>query len=236
MKRIAKRHIEFDIITAVPQACESYLNTSMMRKAREKKYITVHVHNLHDYAHDAHRTVDDRPYGGGPGMILKLEPIIECMRNIYPRVQKATRIIMLTPAGEQFTQTMAYDMSMKYKRLILICGHYEGVDERVMNLVDECISVGPYVLTGGELPALTIIDAVARLIPGVLGNDASLLEETNEAGAEYPQYTRPESYSPKRGVKWDVPAVLLSGNHGEIRAWRKGESKQSKYKRGTTHD
>ncbi len=219
-----KNTITFDIITAVPLSLTSYLESSMMRKAQEKGYVIVRSHDLRAYTHDTHKTVDDKPYGGGPGMILKIQPLFECIQKIYPRKKKDTHVILMSPAGLQFTQRIATKWSKEYSRIIIICGHYEGVDARISNLIDETVSVGPYVLTGGELPALTIIDSVSRLIPGVLGNDSSLLEETNESMNEYPQYTRPESFSPKKGVIWDVPDVLLSGNHGEIRKWRESGS------------
>ncbi|MEX0916603.1 MAG: tRNA (guanosine(37)-N1)-methyltransferase TrmD [Candidatus Spechtbacterales bacterium] len=234
--------MRFDILTIFPHMMDSYVNESILKRAQEAGHIQIASHDIREYATDKHRTTDDTPYGGGAGMVMKIEPIYKAVvasALSRPKVTKegvayakGTRVVLLSAKGEQFTQAKAYELS-KYKQVILICGRYEGVDERVADYIaDEEISVGPYVLTGGELPALTIVDAVARLVPGVLGNEESLSEESfsesenwklkiENWGTEYPQYTRPEVFSPKRGVEWRVPEVLLGGNHAEIEKWRK---------------
>lgn len=236
--------MRFDILTIFPRMMDSYTNESILKRAQQAGRIEIATHDIRDYTNDKHRTTDDAPYGGGAGMVMKVEPIYKAVvANSRFKITttkkglkhaKGTRIVLLSAKGEQFTQAKAYELS-KYKQVILICGRYEGVDERVADfIVDEEISVGPYVLTGGELPALTIVDAVARLVPGVLGNEESLKEESfsmdvqysappsEGARREYDQYTRPEVFSPKKGVKWNVPEVLLRGNHAEIKKWRKG--------------
>lgn len=245
--------MRFDILTIFPHMMDSYINESILKRAQEAGHIEIATRDIRDYTKDKHRTTDDAPYGGGAGMVMKVEPIYEAVvasSLSKPKITKeglkhakGTRVILLSAKGEQFTQAKAYELS-KYKQLILICGRYEGVDERVADFIaDEEISVGPYVLTGGELPALTIVDAVARLVPGVLGNEESLKEESFggppsrkasadaahsdqiedlENAREYDQYTRPEVFSPKKGVEWRVPEVLLGGNHAEIEQWRHG--------------
>ncbi len=236
--------IKFDIVTIFPDAFTSYFATSILKRAQEKKRVKIAVHNLRDYTTDKHRTVDASPYGGGAGMVLKVAPLYEAIATLKSKIknQKSThstssesKVILLAAGGKPFDQRMAEKFA-KLDRLILVAGHYEGVDERVMKFVDEAVSVGPYVLTGGELPAMTIVDAVTRLIPGVLGNPESLREESfskkkKEKGleirnskleivAEYPHYTRPEVFVPKKGTRWAVPKILLSGNHKKIADWR----------------
>ncbi len=212
--------MKFDIITIFPEIFNAYLNESIIKRAINKKIIEAKVHNLRDFTADRHRTVDDYPYGGGPGMVMKPEPFFNAVETIksdgIPR-----RTIMLSPQGKVFNQGMALSMSKETQDLILICGRYEAVDERVReNLVDEEISIGDYILTGGELPALVIIDTVARLIPGVLGDERSNEEESFTWGIlDYPQYTRPPEF---RGLM--VPEVLLSGNHKDISNWRRKEA------------
>ena len=179
------------------------------------------THNIRDYTHDRHGTADDYPYGGGAGMVLKPEPIFEAAEHIGQLTGvDNTPVVVLTPQGRPFTQRIAVGLS-EYANLMLICGHYEGIDERVAeNLATDEISIGDYVLTGGELAAMVVVDSVVRLIPGVLGSDESVTDDSHAGGLlEYPQYTRPERY---RG--WDVPPILLSGNHGEIAAWRRRQS------------
>lgn len=206
--------VQFDILTIFPQFFESSLQVSLLGKAITQKKLNVALHNFRDFATDKHKTVDDVPYGGGPGMVLKPEPLVNTIESISGK--KKSKCILLTPRGTLFNQKMARQMA-KLDQLILICGRYEGVDERVCELVvDEEISIGDYVLNGGEVAALVLLETVARLIPGVLGNEASLSHESfNEGLLEYPQYTRPPEL---RGLK--VPKVLLSGNHKEIEAWR----------------
>jgi tRNA (guanine37-N1)-methyltransferase len=207
--------IRFDIITIFPDMFGPILNESILKRAQEKKKVAIHVHDLRDYTADKkHRKVDDRPFGGGPGMVMMAQPLFDAVKTIKAK-RKAT-VIYTSPAGKPFTQFYAKRLT-KVKNLIIICGHYEGVDERVReHLVDEEISIGDYVLTGGEIPAMVLIDAVTRLIPGVLGKEESLLHESFEGNLlEGPQYTRPADF---RGIK--VPDVLLSGNHKTIEMWR----------------
>jgi len=218
--------MRFDIITIFPNIFDSYLNESILKRAQKRGLIKIKIHNLRDYTKDKHKTVDDRPYGGGPGMLLKVEPIYRAIqaiksKNLKTKKLKNFKIILLDPAGKKFDQRMAKRLS-KFKRLVLICGRYEGFDERVKKFVDESISIGDYVLSGGELPAMVIIETIARQIPGVVGHKHALDEETfskNKDYIEYPQYTRPEIF---RGLK--VPKVLLSGNHQKIKEWRKRQT------------
>jgi len=211
--------IRFDILSVFPEMFSSPLQTSLLKKAQEKGLIDVRLWDIRQYAEDKHRMTDDAPYGGGGGMVMKVEPIDRALSAVEP-VPGKTLVILLTPQGETFNQQMAEQFS-QYSRLVLICGHYEGVDERVREyLVEKEVSIGDYILTGGELSALVLVDAVSRLIPGVLGNSESAACDSFSMGMlEYPHYTRPGSY---RG--WDVPDVLLSGNHAEIQRWRRKES------------
>lgn len=220
--------MQFDIITIFPEVFEPYFNTGMIGCAKKKKLAKINLHNLRDYTTDNHRSVDDRPYGGGPGMILKIEPIYKALKKIK-KVSKQ-KIVIMDPAGKKFDQNMARKYS-KLDNIVFLCGRYEGFDKRVEKFIDEKVSVGDYVLTGGELPAMTIIDAVVRLIPGVLNKAESLFEEThNKKGyVEYPQYTRPEEFkinNPESRIKnLRVPKVLLSGDHKKIEEWREKHSK-----------
>jgi tRNA (guanine37-N1)-methyltransferase len=211
--------IRFDILTLFPGMFVSPFDSSLLKKAQEKGLIEIRVHDIRDYAEDKHRMADDYPYGGGNGMVMKVEPVARALDDIIAGADSAT-VILLTPQGEVFNRTVAEELS-KFPRLVMICGHYEGVDERVrLHLADREISIGDYILTGGELPAMVVIDAVSRYIPGVLGNQESAETDSFSKGLlEYPQYTRPADY---RG--WAVPEVLLSGNHREIETWRKKES------------
>jgi len=188
--------------------------------------VEIHLHNIRDYAEDKHRMTDDAPYGGGGGMVMKVEPIDKALTLIAPSRDNAL-VVLLTPQGETFNQKIAEEMS-RHLRIVLVCGHYEGVDERVRgHLVDREISIGDFILTGGELSAMVIIEVVARLIPGVLGNNDSASNDSFSTGLlEYPQYTRPGSYR-----DWQVPEVLVSGNHREIDSWRRKESLRRTYLR-----
>ena len=208
--------LKIDLVTIFPGYFESPLNESLIKKAREKKLLSVAIHDLRDYTDDRHRTVDDKPYGGGPGMVMKPEPIFECVEKIQARAPKGW-VIILDPKGERLTQRLARKLASR-KRLILICGHYEGIDQRVHeHLADQIISVGDFVTMGGEAPALCLIEAVSRLVPGVVGNKNSLTEESFESGElEYPHYTRPREY---RGMS--VPEVVLKGDHQKVAEWRK---------------
>ena len=209
----------FDILTLFPEMFQSPLDSSLLKKAREKGLIEVRLHNIRDYARGRHKVTDDYPYGGGAGMVMKVEPVAEALDALF-RERGRAPVVLLTPQGEPFSQRLAVELA-GHPRLVLICGHYEGVDERVReHLIDREISIGDYVLTGGELPALVIVDALSRLVPGVLGNVASISSESHaEDLLEGPQYTRPDEY---RG--WKVPDVLLTGNHRNIEDWRHRES------------
>lgn len=211
--------MKFIAITLFPDMIESYVNAAILKRAQSAKLIEVRTVNPRSFTADRHQTVDDKPYGGGAGMVMKIEPIYKAVKSVAPRASKKRRIILMSASGRQFSQDVAKEYAANYTELVFICGRYEGVDARVAeHLADEELSVGPYVLTGGELPALIVIDAVSRLVPCVLGNEASLAEEShNEEGVgEYPQYTRPEVFK-----TWNVPEELLSGHHGEIIKWRK---------------
>lgn len=210
-----------DVISAFPEMFNSVLNVSIIKRAAEKKLVNIRIIDLRKYTFDRHRKVDDYPYGGGPGMVMKPEPFFRAVRDVERKGEAGlgSKIILMSPQGQLFTQEKAWELS-KLNHLIILCGHYEGVDERVRQfLADEDISIGDYVLTGGELPAMVLIDAVVRLIPGVLNLD-SLQEESFSSGMlEYPQYTRPRVFE---GM--EVPEILLSGNHEQIKLWRQKES------------
>ena len=217
--------MQIDTVSLFPQMFQSLFSTGIFERAIERNLVKVNIHNIRDYTHDKHHTVDDYPYGGGAGMVLKPDPIFETVESIKSDVSSSQGagvlpIILLTPQGRPFSQQIALELS-RYNHLILICGHYEGVDERVRKyLVTDEISIGDYVLSGGELPAMVVIDAVVRLLPGVLGSEASPLDDSHTTGLlEYPQYTRPPRY---RGCP--VPEVLLSGNHAQIAKWRREQS------------
>jgi tRNA (guanine37-N1)-methyltransferase len=205
--------LKIDVLTLFPKMFEGILDESIIKRAQEKKLVKIKVHNLRDWSADKHKKADDKPYGGGPGMILSCQPIFDAVRKLAgPR----SRVILLSPQGKRLNQTLANRLA-KLKHLILICGHYEGVDDRVRKAIatDE-ISIGEYVLTGGELPAMVLIDAAVRMIPGVLGNRESAENESFQGDLlEYPQYTRPRVY---KGLK--VPGVLLTGDHEKIEQWR----------------
>ena len=207
--------MRIDILTLFPEMFQSPFSTGILKRAIDRGMISVNLHNIRDYTHDKHHTVDDYSYGGGAGMVLKPEPIFEAVESVKPESGEVP-IILLTPQGRLFSQQVAQELS-ECSRLILICGRYEGVDERVhSHLVTDEVSIGDYVLSGGELAAMVVVEAVVRLLPGVLGSEASPLDDSHVAGLlEYPQYTRPAVF---RG--WSVPEVLLSGNHAQIAKWR----------------
>ena len=210
--------MKIDVLTLFPAMFAGPLDESIIKRARESGRLDLTTHNLRDYAHDRHRTVDDRPFGGGPGMLLKPEPLFEAVEGL---AREQTRVILLSPAGRKFSQAIARELA-GFEHLLLVSGHYEGFDERVREqLADDELSIGDYVLTNGALPAMVIVDAVTRLLPGVLGDDESAQEESfNHGLLEYPQYTRPAEF---RGLK--VPDVLLSGNHAEIARWRAAQAR-----------
>ncbi len=214
--------MRFDVLTIFPAMFDSYFGESIIKRARERGLLDIRVHDLRRWAEGRHRKVDDRPFGGGPGMVMAVGPFYRALKELK-RGRAKTRVVLMSAKGRTFSHRDAVRLA-KYGRLILLCGRYEGVDERVAaELADEEISIGNYVLTGGELPAMTVIDAVARQIPGVLGKAESLAEESHSAEGvnEYPQYTRPEVFAAGRKVKWKVPKVLLSGDHKKIAAWRR---------------
>lgn len=218
--------MQFTVLTLFPDIITSYTDQSILKRGQDNSAITINAINIRDFATDKHKTVDDTPYGGGAGMVMKVEPIHRAVQQATNNDLHKKKIVVMSAGGKQFTQQQAAEYA-ELDQLILICGRYEGIDQRVIDhIADEEVSVGPYVLAGGELPALTILEATARLIPGVLGNPASLAEESHNTSPqsatpkntpvkEYPQYTKPETYE-----GWDVPPVLLSGNHKAISQWR----------------
>lgn len=210
--------LRFDVITIFPAMIKPLTQESIIKRAQQKKKIAIHIHDLRDYTLEKHRRVDDRPFGGGPGMVMMAQPIFDVVKKIKGR--RRAKVILMCPTGKPLTQRRAYELT-KSRNLIIICGHYEGVDERVREtMVDETISIGDYVLTGGELPAMVLIDCLTRLVPGVLGRKESLAQESfKDNRLDYPQYTRPANF---RGIK--VPNVLLSGHHKQIEQWRKEQS------------
>ncbi len=212
--------MRIDVLTLFPQMFEAPFNYGVFQRAIDNGRVSVNVHNIRDHTHDKHHTADDYPYGGGAGMVLRPGPIfeaVEAIRDSVPEEERNFPVILLTPQGRLLSQAVALELS-RHPHLVFICGHYEGVDERVReHLATDEISIGDYVLTGGEVPALVVIDAVLRLLPGVLGSEESPLEDSHASGLlEYPQYTRPADF---RG--WMVPEVLLSGNHAQIARWRR---------------
>lgn len=211
------------VITLFPEMFEGVLNSSMLWKAQKEKLVEYKLINLRDFGIGPRKQVDDNPYGGGDGMVLKPEPLFAAVEHAK-ETDPGAQVLLMTLSGETFDQEMAREFAATESGLIIICGHYEGYDERITTLIDKQIRIGEYVLTGGEIPAMVIIDAVTRLIPGVLGGETSALNESfsSEAEVEHPQYTRPEEF---RGLK--VPDVLLSGHHGEIAKWRQSQSKKS---------
>lgn len=212
-----------ETLSVFPDLFEPYMSTSIMGRARAKGLFEFAAHDLRDWTHDRHRTVDDEPYGGGAGMLMKVEPLHEAVRDLASRGEARPRVVFFTPCGEPFSQGVAERLAA-CERLLLVCGRYEGMDERAYALADERLSIGDYVLTGGELPALVVADAVVRLLPGALGDDMSSVDESfSTAGdgglLEYEQYTRPASF-----LGADVPDVLLSGDHAKVDAWRRANA------------
>ncbi len=219
--------MQFEVFTLLPEVFPPYLESSILLRARQRGLVSINLHNIRDYTHDKHHMTDDTPYGGGGGMVMKPEPVFEAVESVLGRFdllsampQPAPPIIMLTPQGRVFSQAMADELS-RHEKIALLCGRYEGMDERIReHLVTDEISIGDYVLTGGELPALILIDAVSRLIPGVLGDPDGAMDDSHATGLlEYPHYTRPPEF---RG--WEVPEILLSGDHGKVDKWRREQS------------
>ena len=227
--------MQFEVFTLLPEVFPSYIDTSIIKRARERGLITVRVHNIRDYTHDKHHMTDDTPYGGGGGMVMKPEPVFEAIETVLgiaaplstPEPASNIPIILLTPQGRVFNQSIAKELS-QYKKIALLCGRYEGIDERIReNLVTDQISIGDYVLTGGEIPALIVIDAVARLLPDVLGDPTGAEDDSHAMGLlEYPHYTRPPEF---RGNK--VPEVLLSGDHAKIDKWRREQALERTFRK-----
>ena len=211
--------MRFDVFTLLPDVFPPYLESSILQRARQRGRIEVHVHNIRDWTHDRHHVTDDEPYAGGGGMVMKVEPVFEAVESVLGS-DDCCPVILLTPQGRVFNQKVATELAA-HPRLALICGRYEGVDERIrQHLATDEISIGDYVLTGGELPALILIDALTRLIPGVLGDPDGAADDSHAAGLlEYPHYTRPPEF---RG--WRVPEILLSGDHAKIAKWRREQS------------
>jgi len=210
----------FHILTIFPEMFKGFLNESILKKAQGNKVIKIHLHDIREYSENKHKKVDDTPYGGGAGMVFTPQPLFDCIEHVKKLAPKAP-VVYMTPAGKRLKQVMVERFAKKYKELILLCGHYEGIDQRVIDaLVDIELSIGDYVLSGGELAAMVVVDAVSRLAPGALGNETSHEEETFskklDRKKEYPHYTKPAEY---RGMK--VPDVLQSGNHGAIEKWRR---------------
>ena len=212
--------MRIDILTLFPEMCERVLNESIIGRARRSGKVEIVCTNIRDFSGNKHNKVDDTPYGGGMGMVMAADPIYNCYKSLYGENEEKPHLIYMSPKGETFTQKKAVELSKK-DRIVLLCGHYEGIDQRVIDeIVDEELSLGDYVLTGGELPALTVADAVCRMLPGVLSDDLCFEEESHFAGLlEYPQYTKPALWREK-----SVPEVLLSGNHAKINDWRKIQS------------
>jgi tRNA (guanine37-N1)-methyltransferase len=217
--------MRFDILSIFPESFESYFQASIVRRAQDAGFVTIETHDIRAFSIDKHQKVDDTPYGGGAGMVMAVEPFDRALEAIGAKRQTAgTRVILLSAKGRTFDQAAARRLA-QFERVVLLCGRYEGVDERVAEqLVDEELSIGPFVLTGGELPAMVVVDAVTRLLPGVLGNSESAVDESYADGktVEFPHYTKPETYK-----GWTVPPVLLSGHHAEVAAWRASQTKSN---------
>jgi len=218
--------MRFDIFSIFPKVFNSYLNTSILKRAQESGALEVFTYDIRDWAVDKHHTTDDTPYGGGGGMVMKPEPVFAAVESVLGASPNCP-VILLSPQGRLFNQDLAFQLT-KYDHLALICGHYESVDERIrQHLVTDSISIGDYVLTGGELPALVVVDAVTRLLPGVLGDSDATAKDSHANGLlEHPHYTRPPQFR-----EWEVPEILLSGNHAEIDRWRRQESLRRTFER-----
>lgn len=216
--------VRFRVITIFPRIFDSYIDESLFRRAKKAKIVRVDTYDLRDFTNDRHRKVDDRPFGGGPGMVLQIQPVyraVQCIKSKIKNKKSTIRTILFSTRGKKLDAKMAKRLS-RYRELILICGRYEGVDERVAEYVaDEEVSVGDYILSGGELPALALMESVSRFIPRFLGKEESL----EEANGSFPTYSRPEVFIPRKGKRWSVPKVLLSGDHNKIAEWRRRTGK-----------
>jgi tRNA (guanine37-N1)-methyltransferase len=219
--------MNFKIITIFPKIFDSYFSESIIKRAQKQGIISIFSQDLREFTTDRHRTIDDTPYGGGAGMLMKIEPLYKAIKSLTKRANKKRKIVLLSAQGQKWTQQLAQKYS-KLDEIIFICGRYEGVDERIKNFIDEEISIGDYVLTGGELGTMVMIDSITRLLPGALGNEASSQDESHSRVGilEYPQYTKPEKFKVK-GRSYDVPDILLSGNHPKIKAWKEKNQKNT---------
>jgi len=219
--------MKFDILTIFPSIFDSYFNESIIKRAQKEKIIKIKIHNIRDNTTDSHRTVDDTPYGGGPGMLMKIEPIYKTLKKI--KLSKNSKIILFTPTGKKYNQKIAKELS-KLDQIIMINGHYEGIDSRIDEFIDEKISIGDYVLTNGNLPAMILVDSITRLLPGALGNEESFKQDSfyEDDQTEYPQYTKPEIFKYKKNkktIELKVPEILKSGNHKLIAKWKEENKK-----------
>ncbi len=212
--------MQFDILTIFPNAFESYFSESIIKRALDKKLININIYDIREFGEGKWKQVDDTPFGGGPGMLMMIEPIYKTLKKI--KRKKKSKVVLFSPSGKKFDQNMAKDFSSSLDQIIMICGHYEGVDSRISEFIDLEVSIGDYVLTNGNIPAMVLVDAVTRIIPGVLGNEDSFYEDSfySDFSKEYPQYTKPRKF---KGL--EVPPVLLSGDHGKIEEWKKKMSK-----------
>jgi tRNA (guanine37-N1)-methyltransferase len=212
--------MRFDVLTLFPDMFSGYMSQSILNKAIEREQVEIHVHNMRDWTTDRHHRMDDRPFGGGPGMILMVEPVVNCVRDVQAMSDQVGQVVLTTPQGVRLNQPLCEDLVVTNKRYIVLCGRYEGFDQRVIDILQPMeISIGDYVLNGGEVASMVLIDSLVRLVPGVLGDELSSFDDSFSRGnriLEYPQYTRPRTYEGH-----DVPEVLLSGDHGAIEAWRK---------------
>lgn len=216
--------MKFDILTTFPESF-SAIQQSIVKRAAEKGLVEINIHNLRDFTLDKHKTTDDSPFSGGAGMLMKIEPIYRALKHlgVYPSRDSKTKVILTSAKGVSWSQSLANEWSSQLERVVIICGHYEGVDHRVVEqLIDQEVSIGNYVLSGGEIPAMIIVDSITRLIDGALGNKESLVDESHsgEISAEYPQYTRPAQFKTDEGEEWGIPEVLLSGDHKKIQEWK----------------
>jgi tRNA (guanine37-N1)-methyltransferase len=223
--------MRFDVLTLFPDIFPGYLSQSILNKAIERGLIEIHVHNMRDWAEGRHHKIDDTPYGGGPGMVLMVEPVVRGVREVQSLVEEPATVILLTPQGRRLNQPLVEDLAGSAQRFILLCGRYEGFDQRVIDILKPLeISIGDYILNGGEVASMVLIDSLIRMVPGVLGDESSSIDDSFSRGnrlLEYPQYTRPREFE-----GWNVPEVLLNGNHAEIESWRAQQSlEKTKHRR-----
>lgn len=215
--------MRFDVLTLFPDIFPGYLSQSLLNKAIERDLVEIHVHNMRDWAAGRHHKIDDTPYGGGPGMILMVEPVVNCVRDVQALCSEPATVILLTPQGQRLDQLLVENLTRSTQRFILLCGRYEGFDQRVIDILNPLeLSIGDYILNGGEVAAMVVIDTLVRMVPGVLGDETSNIDDSFSRGnrlLEYPQYTRPREFE-----GWVVPEILLSGHHAEIESWRAQQS------------